>query len=132
MTDQEIRIEIAECCGWKWVGMHGSKKHGYWYLNLKQENMPIAESGKFGGATPSYSLPNYPEDLNAMHEACQTLGYDQSAQFVNELVRVIMGTGEKPSEEYLKSPLSSIRMAVNATAHQRAEAFLRTVGKWKD
>jgi len=61
------------------------------------------------------SVPDYCNDLNAMHEAEKTLQH--YGVFVDKLAE-IMG-----------QPRQGI-MLVNATAAQRAEAFLRTIGKW--
>ena len=56
--------------------------------------------------------PNYTGDLNAMHEAETFLkGQDWAAYF-----DLIQHTGKATG--------------VRATASQRAEAFLRTIGKW--
>lgn len=60
-------------------------------------------------------------DLNAMHEAIM-------AQDVTTRDRINMQLFEilDPRRPFI------IDRAVNATAAQRAEAFLRTIGKWKD
>lgn len=56
--------------------------------------------------------PAYDKDLNAMHETEKTLSYSQRIQYMNKLL-------ETPG-------------CVFATAAQRAEAFLKTIGKWED
>lgn len=61
-------------------------------------------------------LPDYPNDLNAMHEAEKILQH--YGVFVDKLA------------EIMRQPRQGI-MLVNATAAQRAEAFLRTIGKWE-
>lgn len=61
-------------------------------------------------------IPSYCNDLNAMHEA-----------------EKMINTDELFEEYYLAlydATLSTI-WPVCATARQRAEAFLRTLGKWK-
>lgn len=62
------------------------------------------------------SPPDYLNDLNAMHEAEKTLDYDQRSAFVVRL-SVMMNNGFE---------------FCHATAAQRAEAFLRTIGKWQE
>lgn len=62
--------------------------------------------------------PDYLNDLNAMHEAENVLPagqWDRYAQWLRELT-------------------SSNRrfLIAHATASQRAEAFLRTIGKWEE
>jgi hypothetical protein len=61
-------------------------------------------------------------DLNAMHEAEKVLkGYEQIATYVWHLEN---RSGDWSTDEHL--------MATHATARQRAEAFLRTIGKWEE
>ncbi len=60
-------------------------------------------------------------DLNAMHEAEKVLTHDQLQQYVDQLNRLRQdGWGNKHIDAYC------------CTAAQRAEAFLRTLGKWED
>lgn len=58
--------------------------------------------------------PDYCNDLNAMHEAENCLSLDDRNHYIDAL-----GTIYKDSWEF-----------ATATARQRAEAFLRTIGKW--
>ena len=61
-------------------------------------------------------LPNYCTDLNAMHEAENGLNKNLRNQYIDWL-----GTIHTDSWEF-----------ATATARQRAEAFLRTLGKWEE
>jgi hypothetical protein len=98
MTDQEKRIAIAEACGWKrrastnkdfeFVWMHKDK--GY-----------------------CYALPDYTEDLNAMHEAEMALSTDLRREFREQLCIVCLMEGGP----------------IHASAAQRAQAFLIAIGK---
>jgi hypothetical protein len=65
-------------------------------------------------------LPDYLNDLNAMHEAEKMLTESQSAQYERRLMgsRSFVGAAEF--------------WIYHATAAQRAEAFLRTIGKWEN
>jgi hypothetical protein len=56
---------------------------------------------------------NYCTDLNAMHEAEKTLTVEEWSDYVEHLP-------------------SRWEEAIHATARQRAEAFLRTLGKWEE
>jgi hypothetical protein len=58
--------------------------------------------------------PDYLNDLNAMHEAEKVLNNVQRERYRTELVYSHAGRD------------------VFATAAQRAEAFLRTIGKWEE
>jgi len=60
------------------------------------------------------SAPNYCADLNAMHDAEATLTEDQLWRMAREI--------ERNDEQWY----------FRATARQRAEAFLRTLGKWEE
>ena len=62
-------------------------------------------------------IPNYTHDLNAMHEAEKYLDTD-------ELFRGYYLA--------LYDVTQSTRWPIHATARQRAEAFLRTLGKWEE
>jgi len=61
--------------------------------------------------------PDYVYDLNAMHEAEKTLTYAQGGEMTIWIQRMTCA-GYGPQ--------------LFATAAQRAEAFLRTLGKWEE
>lgn len=61
----------------------------------------------------AWDILDYCTDLNAMHEAEKTMDEDQW----HDYVEYVGGTWEQ---------------AMHSTARQRAEAFLRTLGKWKE
>ena len=107
MTNEQINVAIAEVCGWKAVCIDGGS--GFY-------------KGFDNGAELRPDLPNYCSDLNAMHEAEKVLkGYKQIATYVWYLEN---RSGDWSTHEHL--------MATHATARQRAEAFLRTLGKWEE
>ena len=94
MNDTEQRIAIAESCGWakrrehrlsQWLSPHG----GAWN-----------------------EVPDYPNDLNAMHEAEKTLTDDQLITYEGWLIAV-----SKASRR--------------ANAKERCEAFCLTLGLMK-
>ena len=65
------------------------------------------------GITRKTGIPDFSGDLNEMHEAEHSLTYIQLCNYIDLLIQ--------------HSP-----EAVVATARQRAEAFLRTLGKWEE
>lgn len=80
--------------------------------------------------------PDYLNDLNAMRDAVEYLrehgNQFQWLQFEVELFKVVWSA---PAPDFYKLySLGSCHSyhVTNATAAQRAEAFLRTIGKWKD
>ena len=62
-------------------------------------------------------LPEYLNDLNAMHEVEKALSPSELIRYKLELVR--FSSGENT-------------LAIIATASQRAEAYLRTINEWGD
>jgi hypothetical protein len=64
----------------------------------------------------SAGIPDYLNDLNAMHEAEKALTSEQLEVYCN----------------ILHKPNHGVYWAIHATASQRAEAFLRTIGKWEE
>jgi hypothetical protein len=111
MTDEQMRIAIAEACGF---GGEFSKR---WILEVGMEG-----EDKFAFAATRNNLdeevPAYPNDLNAMHEAEETLTANQRLHYANRVALIAdQGWGFK---------------ALHANARQRAEAFLRTLNLWKE
>lgn len=108
MTETEQRIAIAEWCGWKWapgkvIEFGADIPRNIWY----------APSGLACKSGP----PDYLNDLNAMHEAVLRLRELDAKLYIRyhqELIKI----------DGLLYP--------DATAAQRAEALLRTIGKWKE
>lgn len=71
-----------------------------------------------------HECPDYLNDLNAMHEAEKVLTKTQQIQFALRLAEIVGAS--IPGYE-----LGAFKM-MHATATQRAEAFLRTLGKWEE
>jgi len=113
MNDNEINIAIAEACGWKlkrqFTGQ--AKGIGVW----------LDANGDLRSWT---CIPNYTTDLNAMHEAEKVLTEKQIRSYAFTLAQVLDTTPTVDLDDQF--------LNVHATARQRAEAFLRTLGKWKD
>ena len=107
MTPEEQRIAIAEACGWKPTTDGG--------IHWDSEGKPVV------------SPPDYINDLNAMHEAEKVLTDEQAWKQIQIIVSYKQHAGGFP----VLSRSESVRLH-SATAAQRAEAFLRTIGKWKE
>lgn len=103
MKDEEMRIAIAEACGWKRRQLGGC----YVYYTDDPNN--------FRGA-----LPNFLNDLNAMHEAEKVLKLLGGLVFYDYTTNLLTLCESAGNHTYC------------ATARQRAEAFLRTIGKWEE
>jgi hypothetical protein len=110
MTDDQINAAIAEACGWTQVGEcenGGFRLRGFPPNRSEAHRKPI---------------PQFCTDLNAMHEAEKTLTDDKYHQFTDCLYDL---------EQHRLNQTNKWRW-LSVTAHQRAEAFLRTLGKWED
>lgn len=100
MTDEQMRIKIAEACGWIHHHMRPSETERHqkkWYYLS--------------------DLPDYLNDLNAMHEAEKVLKGGMRSKYDAELTLIC---------------LRDYNFIWESTARQRAEAFLKTLNLWKD
>jgi hypothetical protein len=102
MTEQQIDTAIAEACGWTIE------------LSILQSGLEVVRDGK------RKPLPDYCNDLNAMHEAEKVLTGLNCHAFCDALLDIVAD-----SPDHLWEVLT-------ASSRQRAEAFLRTLGKWEE
>ena len=109
MNNEKQRIAIAEACGWEF--MDAGKFAG---VDYKLVIPPHELSYTMTPDAAIRSTPNYLNDLNVMHQAEKVLTDDDHKKYRSWLVVVCYG------QHWL------------ATAAQRAEAFLRTIGKWEE
>lgn len=90
-------------------------------MNPEQQRVAIAEAcgWKTGYRDPEawHPLPDFLHDLNAMHEAEKVLEGGMRSKYDAELTLIC-------SRDY--------NFIWESTASQRAEAFLRTIGKWEE
>ena len=125
MTDLEMRIAIAEACGYVDVKL---TPHPMAYLH----HSPFTQVEKvLTGIVPNklyvYPIPNYLSDLNAMHIAEQIVFIDEAAysDFLRTLRNMATTFGPNGSAISVDE-----RQVVSASAQQRAEAVVKTIGKW--
>ncbi len=106
MNEEEQRIKIAEACGWKIIGTTVTKPNGE----------------RFHGVSALELIcPDYLNDLNAMHESEKVLGPFGTEIWAKYARNIRQGDIVALSGEL-----------IHATAAQRAEAFLKTLGLWKE
>ena len=103
MNPEKQRIAIAEACGWQFIPE---------YYHGKDQPPEFTTVTPDGRHLCGY-YPDYLNDLNAMHEAEKQLEAEDNHAY-----------GCYCSELYEK-----YGNTVSLTAAQRAEAFLRTIGK---
>lgn len=113
MTEQEQRIAIAQFCGWKKTPDEHAV-YGYVWES---------PTGDFCGT--SDGLPDYTNDLNAMHDAEARVADKKTLVQCLESV-VALGTVNWHKIDQFEKGFA-IR---HATPTQRAEALLRATGKW--
>ena len=99
MQEIKQRIAIAEACGWPYRGRNAQ--------HLQE----------IGGKFWALTLPDYLNDLNAMHEAEKVLTDEQKREYRICLFRLCDCYAGRE---------------VHTTAAQRAEAFLKTLNLWTD
>lgn len=100
MTPEAQRIAIAQVCG---------------FTSEAWTKLPT-------GMMFADTVPDYRNDLNAIHETEKKLTLQQREFYWSYLAR-ITEKGRMGHDAWLTT---------TATAAQRAEAFLKTIGKWID
>lgn len=103
MTQEQKRIAIVEACDPWTTSNHEGSKYRSWTDYVERVCGAIDE------------VPDYFNDLNAMHEAEKMLTGEQTLAYITEL---IAAAAKHDTAVYF------------ATAAQRAEAFGRTLGLW--
>jgi hypothetical protein len=103
MSDEQINAAIAEVCGWRNLIFTSLGQSLQRWIGRKKKHETLQ------------ATPDYCNDLNAMHEAEKALSEERN-HYID-----ILGTMYSDSWEF-----------ATATARQRAEAFLRTLGKWEE
>jgi hypothetical protein len=99
-------------------------------MKPEQQRIAIAEAcgwGVFANTRPT-DLPDYCSDLNAMHEAEKVfwqIDWSYRSIFNDHLANIIKKREVNRNEWNAETLL-------DATAAQRAEAFLRTINKWEE
>jgi len=107
MKDEQINIAIAEVCGWIIIKACDGSLIG----KPKNEQGPMDE------------IPDYCNDLNAMHEAEKVLTDVQSTFYWKTLSELVNNTVGHDFDNQFE--------CIHATAAQRARAFLKTINKWE-
>ena len=116
LTDDELRIRVAELRGYKRASMlQPGTGLPLWEHPTE---MVHATDGTplFPHRVIASNLPNYPQDLNAMHEVEDALTEEQYNRFCDILWNMCGGASGKFG-------------AIHSTARQRAEAFVLTMEK---
>ena len=114
MKPERQRIAIAEACGVPYdICMCGDGVKSYAH-STEHPFVPMAD------------IPDYLNDLNAMHEAEGVLTEEQWPAYRARVSAKLQNMARDGST----IPRRADRL--HATAAQRAEAFLKTIGKWEE
>jgi len=113
MTNEQINIAIAEACGWKLV--KDDPNH--------EPYMEDPLGYKIAINSLQHRLPNYCKDLNAIHDAVMTLPENK---------RILYGMYLSCACGHIDKNNVGLWHISTATARHRAEAFLKTIGKWEE
>ena len=109
MNPELQRIRIAEACGYKDVTTRITEETFKVITGFKNHNF-------------DEEIPNYLNDLNAMHEAWQTLTSDQRITYRGELAKICAREAPERDTCWLE----------DIAAEFAPEAFLKTLGLWKE
>ena len=118
MTPDEINIAIAESVGWSRA-----------IIGTQSKSDPIPRGWRTPKGSERTKLPDYYHDLNAIHEVEAGLDDDAHAKYRAWLAAVV--SLRTDTKMFLMSK-NEYRLWFSATAPQRCEAYLRTIGKWKE
>ena len=110
MSPLKQNVTIAKACGWEFIADYSHGK------DQPPEYTTVTPEGKH---LCGY-YPDYFNDLNEIHEAVKSLPQNLKPRYFAYLCAIVSGA----------ISLHGYAEATEATAAQRCEAFLKTIGKW--
>lgn len=153
MTEQEINAAIDEALGPKLFVLHKpihdpfgyyrENAHGYTNNILEAWKVPWEVAQKYITYSDSYQdkvvaepapTPNYTRDLNAIRAIRKTLTADQWSSFCFNLEKMARQRADAAFPRWREiSPSYLIdALLIDAPADIQAEAFLRSIGKYRE
>lgn len=141
MTDEELRIKVGELCGKRIYRFcptddehdYEVLKHAFSHFDpawrcRKCDAIKFSSERAWRRDIDEHEFPNYPKDLNAVREAVDTLPENKVRGFTYNLFKLMAGTATKLFfNEVVETPWVTAFNVINATARQRAEAFVLTM-----
>jgi len=126
MTEDEQRKAIAIACGWTAVECTVCGKPGFVAKTPEGATLWRGEGGYDAGSVIANNCPNFTGDLNACAEMERALKTTkQQNAYQANIAEICFEDQERADNQVVFNQLT-------ATAAQRCEAFLRTVGKWRE
>jgi len=123
-TQEEINITIAEACGYEWrVGIYGNCRGLFHPDDNYLKEQPCLDMLLPISSDCANRVPDYCNDLNAIHDAVMTLPENK---------RILYGMYLASTCGHINKNTVGLWHISTATARHRAEAFLRTLGKWEE
>lgn len=117
MSPEAQRIAIAEACGWEFRPYEDTR--AWWKGGAMVWNEIVR---RLSDNIPTDPLPDYLNDLNAVHDACEQANIELGPYY-----RALAKTMSQ-DPDFMGHPNEMI----HATAAQRAEAFLKTLNLWEE
>ncbi len=116
MTNEELRVKVAELCGWKQIATE---------LEMKFFGGP--QQRETDEAVSSFMLPDYPNDLNACAEFEKTLTDHQLRIYGDQLQEILRWYIVGYIEQDYRANFVKLAKIACATAEQRCRAFVATM-----
>lgn len=122
MTNEEINIAIAEYRNWRNIKEIDYQPFGTDPYIDGPDQMLVGIHPESDSDSDEYEpIPNYCKDLDEMHGVEEGLTEIQQRFYQVWLMKI-------QKADYIVG----CWFAIHATAAQRAEAFVKTIGKWKE
>lgn len=115
MTKEKLRLICAELDGWIWNELQVIRPNGTALARHRWMHDTLPNEDQLLNI-----IPNYPEDLNAVHELEEKLTPDNSPK------------GQISYDNILMRICGSHQACVSAEALQRCEALVKLHGKWEE
>ena len=115
MTNEKINRAIAEHLGWTQVRVIPP------HPRRKSEGSTIAGNPPATSKDRSILVPNYAEDLNAIHKALQSLTEVELFRYADEVCDLTCDSNHD----------TDIQTMLMLSAKELAECYVRAIGKWR-
>lgn len=133
MNPKEKNIKIAEACGWKKIEPITIE---YMYRAGAMTSGTATWENEKGEPMLEEWIPDFCNDLNAMHKAERSLKIEGEGKYGDLLSQMIrekenLRWGDKPTKKFPFNGWGYFSLA-HLTASQKADAFLKTIGLYEE
>lgn len=129
MTEESIRTAIAEACGLRVEVIETGGYYAVIHRNEKHPNGHQKSDSYICKESAIRKLPNYPQDLNAIHEARKAIvtTTELRVKYLNTLRAIV---GKRCPKNKTGASLVTDYDLINAEAWEHAETLVKVAGKW--